>query len=970
MSLSPAQENYVRKITLIDRTNSTRTAIVEGPILGVDNNLDEYFLKAELVNAGNILTDNGRITLRIDGDGTFIRDAPNLVDENAKTKYLIDMTIEQGVESSKIFRFEISQAIIQEDENFGEVLVITGRGREYILKENLSGRQLFFKTPNEAMEERILDHQGGTTGNALFGFTTNNLPNNESLRQDWLPTGPRPIHDLMQEIITRVALPGTSGGVLRDFYWDADADPTAINFFDFIAEEFGRLPLADGDRVTINPQEFGSAEQKDKTVITDSLVFKNQIILRGNSSKGSLPMEFVRHSSNFEHAKRRPEWSGSAVTYAVDDIVKRIITSPVGGSPTTSDFSRFFKAKSAHTSSGGVTPESTSGQTLWSEDFTIYPEFISNGTYKRGNIVTETGATVRFFQCNTDEAAPNAFSSTISSPQFNSNFTELTPAQGLSNYTPFVPFTPWTSDADLWLSNMTQNVEAGYRGGFVDWNFIRANYDRVDFSNEFGHISHKWVTRQSNAPPTGDELFNGQRILVGAAPTGAFDPNANDEHANKVAQFDRSITPIWRFSTAPTTNDILTNLSTLKIIRYNGTSWVDGWEVNANNDRTSPLHLVKEIRYIESPGGDGTPNQGLEFEFDWRLAIDGGDDNNRSSRGAWINFWHPFPRLALGGKTIGEAYGGSTHGTFDATNLDFNRKGQVGWHRGIDTEDFGRVSGLAFKMKFRAEESFGEKIDIGLANMPMIFFAVDLFDRVFFHEFTLRRNDGWENVTIPFGTKAPIKLYYNRINEVISIAGWNPFGDFFFAEREFTGVGFNWRFVKMWGIQWKHSYDDPGRYNNSFVEDLKANVASIGQSFAVGVQNLFIATEDPGLIFDIDRVKLAISDLRYVKELYVSSEDTTVSGARMDLINRESEVDYQTAKLAAQGQRERTKFFPQTLHIRSFGDVRLRIGHRFLVTGDKVPGGTQELVVQRIKHIIDSTSYKMEIEAKRKFVIP
>jgi hypothetical protein len=102
----------------------------------------------------------------------------------------------------------------------------------------------------------------------------------------------------------------------------------------------------------------------------------------------------------------------------------------------------------------------------------------------------------------------------------------------------------------------------------------------------------------------------------------------------------------------------------------------------------------------------------------------------------------------------------------------------------------------------------------------------------------------------------------------------------------------------------------------------------------------------------------------------VNSEEDNVTDARTTLINRETEFDYQTAKFTAQGHRERTKFFPQSIHVRSFGDVRIKLGHRFLLEGDKVPGGSQEMVVQQVKHIIDGTSYKMEIEAKRKFVIP
>ncbi len=967
MSLSPAQLNYARTLTLIDRTNATPTPIGEGIILAVSNNLDEYFLKAEIVNTGNLLTDNGRITLRIDAVGTFIRTAPILVDENAKKKYLLDFQMAQGSDKTKQFRFEISQAIIQEDENFGEVLVITVRGREYIMKENLSGKQLFFRTPKEAFDDRITEHAGNPSGNAQAGVVTNNLPDDESLRQNWLPTGPRPIHDLIQEILDRTALPGPSGGVLRDFYWDADADATATDFFDVIAEEYGRLPLSDGDRVEINPEQFGSAEQKDKTVITDSLVFKNHVILRGNSSKGSLPMDYVKFASNFEHARRRPDWDPASVSYQQDALVKREISSVVAGQ---ANLVRFFRAKSSHTSSGANSPETT--PSLWSEDFTIYPEFKQNGSYEKGHIVTETdGPNITYFQCNTAEAAAHAFTLTVTFPSLNPNFTTFGNAFPVADFTTFVSPNPWTNDADLWISNMTEGAPSGYRGQFVDWNFIRANYDRDDFNDEFEPISHKWVTRESNTPPTGAELFNGQRILVGTAPAGSFGSFA----AGSVAQLDKAVIPItWRESRAPTADDIITDMSNGKIRRYDGASWTNGWTVIANNNKTSPIHLVKEIRYIAGPGGEGVPNQGIEFTFDWRLPPElGGDFFNRTSLGAWINFWFPFPRLASGilrTPSIGEAYGGTSSplGTMDSTNLDKSPiTGILGWNRGIGAEDMGRISGLAMKLKLRLEDQFGNKITQGYANNPFVFFAVDLFDRVYFHEFTLRRNDGWEDVVIPFGTRAPRRLYKNRIDEVIDIEGWNPFGNFFFAEREYTGVVFDWRFVKMWGIQWKVNYDGANRYSNSRVESGLNLAATAGQYI---LDSLTLGGVGAPLKFDVDFAKLAISDLRFIKELYVTSDDTEVPDGRTEIIHRESEGDYQTAKLASQGHRERTKFFPQTLHLRSYGDVRLRVGHRFIVTGDKVPGGTQEMVVQRVKHIIDATSYKMEIEAKRKFVIP
>ena len=95
-----------------------------------------------------------------------------------------------------------------------------------------------------------------------------------------------------------------------------------------------------------------------------------------------------------------------------------------------------------------------------------------------------------------------------------------------------------------------------------------------------------------------------------------------------------------------------------------------------------------------------------------------------------------------------------------------------------------------------------------------------------------------------------------------------------------------------------------------------------------------------------------------------------IDDGRTIIMNKESEIDYNSAKLASRGRRERSKFFPQRMIAKAYGDVRLRAGHRFLVTGDKVPGGSQELVVQSVKHIIDASSYRMEIEGIRKFVLP
>ena len=991
MSLSPAQENYLRDISLVDRKiNLSVTYVGEGVLDPVKNNLDEYFLKCEVINSGNVLTDNCRFTFRIDAVGTFIRTAPILMDENAKFNYLIDFQIKQGSASSKLFRFEISQAIIQEDEKFGEVLVIVGRGREYIFKESITSRPLFFLNPAEAFDERINDFSANTPGDdgPAVGNVTNNLTLDtdvEPLQQNWIPTGPITIQRSIQQILDRVALPAVSGGVLKDFYWDADADPASSKFFDLVVAEFGSLPVLDADRVEINPEKDTEAEQKDKTVVSENVIFKNQIILRGSPSHGSLPMDYVRFSSAFEHARRRKEWDSTGGTsYTVGQHVKRTIAAVVTGEPK---LFRYFECLVANNST--TLPEINQSQ--WEEDFTQYSEFQSNGSFPVGGIFYHIAATTTFYQVNTEVNAssppgtPDSDGVTpVPTPPDITKYTSFANGQANTNFATFKPFSPWTNDAELWKSHMMEGASAPFIGGFVDWNFVRANYSNSNFNNQYGHITHKHVTRQSTTPPSGAELFNGQKILVSATGTvGGWTITGNAPRdadgvivtsvADKVAELDDSrslvTTKLWRMSDPPTTNDIVTDLSTMKLLAYDGAAWIDGWTVD-DHTRTSPIHPVRNMRYTAS--ASGVLNEALEFQFNWD------QESNlifKESRGVWLNWWFPAPRLALGGHSIGDVYGGTTAplGTFDANNLEFSSLALRGWNRGLDSEDLGIITALAFKMKFRVEDNTGAKITTGWANMPMRFFAVDLFDRVYQTDFTLRRMDGWDPIIIPFGERAKKKLYFNRIDEVIDIpgiTGWNPFGNFFFAQKEYTGVTFDWRFVKMWGIQMKFGYDDADRYNNNAETSTLDLVAGAAQYLLNLPQNLFAARDQTKLVFNIDQSKVTISDLRFIKHLYVNSEETNISDARTEIVNQETEIDYDTAKLAAQGARERRKFFPQTVHIRSFGNVKLRVGHRFILTGDKVPGGEQEMVVQSIKHIIDGTSYKMDIEAKRKFVLP
>ena len=45
-----------------------------------------------------------------------------------------------------------------------------------------------------------------------------------------------------------------------------------------------------------------------------------------------------------------------------------------------------------------------------------------------------------------------------------------------------------------------------------------------------------------------------------------------------------------------------------------------------------------------------------------------------------------------------------------------------------------------------------------------------------------------------------------------AINGFTFSQNFFLKQKEFTGLQFDWRFVKSWGLFWNVSYDDNGMY--------------------------------------------------------------------------------------------------------------------------------------------------------------
>lgn len=1067
---------YKDYITLIDRASGIPVGTTDLPQTGDmerDGDLRPWRIRLELTNTGeNGKVNSGVLSLRVDESKTFINTGPILVDENAKRDYLIEAYIEQrdpaggSIQKGKVFRFQIGSPSIDVQEGYGAILSITLQEIQYRLKETVTSRELRFLTPSKALQQRINDfnnHQGGV--GIQIALTQNKLPFADTLQLSYIPQSPQDIQKLIDNILNGLSEPNVGGGVFKDFYYDFDPSGDAISgtgdalTTNMIADEIGRVDSG----IILNPLSLDAIDSsQEQTAVNDFVRFKNHVIVRGAPTGGSLPVDESVWSSRWEHAKVSDEWDvGNTVTdrdgvttyqYIKGQRVKisYSVTLPSGKNKKVI---RFFEAKT-NVPNGTGTPATNT--TYWKEWFLLYPEFDSQGRYFEDDIVYyNTGSEYRFYVANQDILyytlgrvrsgqqiggliLPNVFAGwtslnpTVPDHALNDFGTGVTGDYGENGW---FSYTPWTDSVYLWEQNQVGVSESGgepnrylpkgageYTGLVPDFNMAKDNYGKQDDTDQFENVGVKWVSkRETNSNNiTSAEKYHGNRILINGVGQNDF-----AGHNNQIAEWDKTngVTPNrWRFSRDPLDNEIVTDLSSGKVLYYkdSDSSWRVAWQINkptsgfgSNAESTnnkdpnwiapSPFHLVKDI--YKTRGSDGTPSQAMEFRYAWD--DEGGSyQERRNSRGAWLWFWNPFPRQITdygGGENIGSYFG--SNGSVTANKSQFTTlstynnvsdrfQSLQGWNNGLNTEDMGKIGAIGFRLKVgffgelassTNDANHTELSDVveGFESIPMKFWCIDAFDRIWFTDFKLRRNNKWELVTIQLGDLAPTKRYFARWDELPKF--WDipiTLTDFTLLEKQFTGVQFDWRFVRGWGMFYAGSYHDLGHYHagtNSWWDEF---TQSASQSFA----NLYnIAVEGVDLIsdvltnnfddekperlnYEIRQTTIAIDDLHYIKEQIVNSDDAVVSNARTSIELVPNEEDYENLKAMAKAKRERLAFLPQYWHMRTVGNVNMRIGQRFTVTGDRVPNGSiSDLACGIVKHIVDGKGYSMEITARRRF---
>jgi len=699
--------DYILVLDLLDKTSVTRSVV---------RDLRPNFAKLQATHTGVAKTNNAILTLVVPPDGSFIRIAPNLMDEFVKTDFLIEIQIKQGANNGQVFRCEVGQPTARNDETLGEIIEIPMVAQEIINKEHFDSAQDLFVTPNQRFINVINDFILNAFGGPVFTFAPSqpNLPDQDALKQNWLPLAPTKTGQLLEDIITRLGEAPQLGGVLTDFYFDFESDPVVTKNVFVKAEEFG---LVDSG-VVLDPLTLGQVGAESRNSFNlDNIIFKNLVVLKADPNCGSLPGAHQRFQSEFQHAQDRPLFS-SSTTFNIGDVTQIQFS----GFPNQ----RFFTSKTD--SNIGNTPATGRFGAVdtvnWDEDFSIDPSSPTSGAF-------------------------------------------------------FTP-TPWTSDLTDQKKNLAGNpftvlIEGTtFEGLMPDWNISRFNFDRELPDDRFERVSVKLVDERSNGVPANVNLWDGKRIIVGIDGSTDGDVTAwNSEltpaqsglsgdlrgRIAEVVVLPPSVgnqqptiaSRIFIFSDKPTDDggagsnrrqDVVNIFndgsgSGAKVLVWDDTAtggagdWQTDWLVTLDSAKTtgSPWHPVRFFNLVT--GATGIPNQAIQATYLWKqragfpIFVDpvNGTSIAPASRGAWL--WISFPYPRDDGSSTGLQYGFDRVFPFvDTFNLTRNHLGQVGWNRGVDSEDLGAISSITFKMKLGIFKSVDDSaIILGRANMPMIFWG-------------------------------------------------------------------------------------------------------------------------------------------------------------------------------------------------------------------------------------------------------
>ena len=640
--------------------------------------------------------------------------------------------------------------------------------------------------------------------------------------------------------------------------------------------------------------------------------------------------------------------------------------------------------------SSGSFPSSTSNYTTL-ENATTLPIYNTNGTLeaKSGTVVVGKGSTgFGSFPTNASEFT-GVLEAFLLTPYWQSGVTYPIDSRvrvGILRYicntatTAEPPDSDWTEvdiydlpefSSDFRYSHWTKLGLTSALDGYKSWrncgsaseNLATGDYDKHgcwdsnlcirDEDNYRTWVDCKVANNPSQIPPEllfdDTDLYRGLRVLCTGSLT-AFGLSGT----GRPLQYNGTD---WSIIRASVDGDQTAVIDEGINYVYNGVAWSDDSGFNRGNDC---FHIYDDnyseqgVATLANGGSGSDTNYGFKSAMsnDYRFTPYASQDAlvfnvpNYYSIGAWINFRFPFPPNSYNSETIGEIYGGDSDSdyepvTFDPTNFHMLSDGKTGFNQ-TNSKEMGTCDALRFfiRMKWFYMYAGDENqfFQFG-ADYKMRCFCYDTSDNVVVQDFTISHDNNWEEQVLSLSA---FKIYRARTSLRITDAVSNAI----VPELEIQEI-FEWKNLRMIGIQLQEVYDDEGRYSPST------------NRFGNPYQSPFPTG-----------IRLSVDNFGFTKQLLAVSGTDSTRNIEPTFLERPFTTNYMQLKNDVDSQLLIEKFRYQAFDIEGEGecDPNLQFGYSFYLKDDKLVnlqdktddggsdgGNTIRLVAKRIEYSINGT---------------
>jgi len=273
--------------------------------------------------------------------------------------------------------------------------------------------------------------------------------------------------------------------------------------------------------------------------------------------------------------------------------------------------------------------------------------------------------------------------------------------------------------------------------------------------------------------------------------------------------------------------------------------------------------------------------------------------------------------------------------TLDIQNMNYSSNGLQGFNH-EQAEDYGQISAVAMWLKYSQKTGGAELNDEH--NFRAWF--VDTKDNVVYQDFVIRFSENWEDIRLPI---SGFKIYRGRK----PIYGYSAVIATIIPPKELEVINiFEWRNIKMFGVQYQSVYDKYGRFNPG-KSVLDGDGDSVQWAEMLGSERT-----------------LTMDGFRFIKPLLASSGVDTTRNLEPDFMQFPDITSYHQLLNASKSHLEIEKFKHKEFNIESTGDEIFDVpfGDSFylhndnLVSDDDKPGNDEanniKLVAKRIEYSI------------------